>query len=350
MERLANLIYFAILLIASYFLFPYFLPFLLALVVSSLLEPIVLWLMNRFSLPRPIAITFTYILTIVSFIVTLTFSIGYLVKELISFAKSFPDTLKSWLSQDHLFYEYYQSIPNAQKEILQDTVVQYVTSLPDNISSITNNLYLFVAQFPGYFISLIVFLVSFFLIGFQYNRLSEGFLKMFEEGETRKHISHVVLKLKQAVIGFLQAQTIILLVISVVTLFFLGIWGYSYVFFLTILIVVVDLLPILGAGSILVPWSVLLLMTNDINGAIGAIVLFVLLTIIRRIMETKLVANSLGISPLLTLISMFVGFAILGFVGLILGPVAVIIVKTLHEEGVINWRIQLFSSQKKKSS
>ena len=103
----------------------------------------------------------------------------------------------------------------------------------------------------------------------------------------------------------------------------------EYAFLLAILIALVDMLPILGVGTVLVPWALIALIQRDFQRGIGLLVLYLLMLILRQVLEPKLLGKSLGLHPLLTLFSTWIGWKLLGFVGMLLAPFAALLCKML---------------------
>ena len=87
----------------------------------------------------------------------------------------------------------------------------------------------------------------------------------------------------------------------------------------------VDALPILGSGAIMVPWSIISFINGDISLSIAVFILFLIITITRQFLEPRIVGGQIGIHPLFTLIAMYAGFKIIGIIGLIIGPIVLII-------------------------
>jgi len=109
----------------------------------------------------------------------------------------------------------------------------------------------------------------------------------------------------------------------------------------SLIVVIVDILPILGTGSVLVPWAVYLIFTSHMYQGVGLLVLFLIITVFRRIIEPKLLGDTLGLKPLVTLISLYVGFELMGVFGMILGPMLIIIVQALEEAELLRIRIKV---------
>ena len=106
----------------------------------------------------------------------------------------------------------------------------------------------------------------------------------------------------------------------------------KYAFLLALLVSFVDLLPILGVGTVIIPWSIVLLAQHRYGLAIGLLVLYLVVTILRQVLEPKLVGKSLGISPLLALFATYAGWQLLGFWGMLLAPFVAMIVKAAVEQ------------------
>ena len=98
---------------------------------------------------------------------------------------------------------------------------------------------------------------------------------------------------------------------------------------MSIIICIIDALPILGAGTILIPWAVISFALSDIKLGIALIIIYLFVLSVRQMLEPKLVSQNLGVHPLITLISMYSGFKIFGVIGFLVGPVVMIILKNV---------------------
>jgi predicted PurR-regulated permease PerM len=110
---------------------------------------------------------------------------------------------------------------------------------------------------------------------------------------------------------------------------------------IALLVCIVDIMPILGTGSVLVPWASYLILTGDWYTGIGLIVLFLFITVFRRVIEPKVLGDSIGISALAALISLYVGLKLAGVVGVFLGPLVVIIFMAARKAGLFQLKIRL---------
>ncbi len=235
---------------------------------------------------------------------------------------------------------YSSSIPQEIIDSLErgvNTVEQMLLSFATNL---TQSLVHYIAAIPAFLIHFLVYLIALFLICLDLPQLKQGMRRYLSE-RTEQRLGMVVAQLSKAGIGFLKAQFLLSLITFFLALAGLFVLGVDYAALMALVIVVVDILPILGTGSVLVPWGLISMANGNNTLGIGLIVLFVVITVVRRIIEPKVFSTNLGISPLAALVSVYLGFQLLGFIGLFVGPVVVILVEALAKAGVIKWTIKL---------
>ena len=115
----------------------------------------------------------------------------------------------------------------------------------------------------------------------------------------------------------------------------LTIIGVENSIIIALLTACLDILPVLGTGGVMIPWSIISLIMGDIGVGIGLIVVYLVVTVIRNIIEPKIVGTQLGLHPLATLISMFIGVNIAGIIGLFGFPIMLSLLLHLNKHGVI---------------
>jgi sporulation integral membrane protein YtvI len=144
--------------------------------------------------------------------------------------------------------------------------------------------------------------------------------------------------------AYLKAEVILVLISFVEVL--LGLYIFKFMglnvpfpLLAALAIGFVDALPILGSGTVMVPWAITSSINGDINLALGLIILYVIILVVRQLVEPRIVSKQIGIHPIFTLISMYTGFKFLGIMGLLLGPIFLIILKnifgTVIDKGVV---------------
>ena len=171
-------------------------------------------------------------------------------------------------------------------------------------------------------------------------------LDQIEHHFPKKWVSKVgnhIRDLSKTLGGYLKAEAILVLVsfiISLIGLYILKLAKFNIEFplLMALFIGFVDALPILGSGTVMVPWAIISGLNGDLKLGIAIVILFIIMSISRQILEPKLVSKHIGTHPIFTLIAMYTGFKFIGVPGMLLGPIALIIIKnvfaTLIDEGV----------------
>lgn len=139
--------------------------------------------------------------------------------------------------------------------------------------------------------------------------------------------------------GYLKAQAILILVSFIISL--IGLYIYSWVGFnikypllAALGIGFIDALPILGSGTVMVPWAIISACKGDLTLGIAILVLWLIMSVIRQIIEPKIVSGQLGVHPIFTLVAMYTGFKFCGILGLFVGPIILIVLKNIFENRI----------------
>ena len=120
----------------------------------------------------------------------------------------------------------------------------------------------------------------------------------------------------------------------------IGVYDGGYIVAISICTALLDILPVFGTGTVLIPWAVISFFSGNIGLGIGLLVIYALITVIRQILEPRLVAMNVGLPPIVTLAGMYLGLQIFGVVGLFALPITFVMINVLNEEGIIHlWSI-----------
>ncbi|UUZ80607.1 sporulation integral membrane protein YtvI [Paenibacillus sp. P26] len=347
---LRTMVFCALGLVLLYAMFTIGFPFLLALLVAILLEGLVQLVMRTTKASRVMSSAL-----VCSVFTALMFGFVYLVGfkmvvELIQFWKNAPD----YLNEAKLFFDdttaktrvFYETLPYGMAEQLQGWVETGINMLTENVKVIVaaiSGYFLNVAKtIPSLFVFFVVFIIGLYLISFSMPSLYQSFLNLFDQG-SRSKVSSVLIDLRRALLGFLFAQLLISLLTYVVTLVGLLVLRVDYPLAIAPLIVVVDILPVLGTSAVLIPWAAYSMLTGDMHLGIGLIILLIVIMIFRRLIEPKIIGDAVGINALAALVSMYIGFKLIGVIGLILGPVVIIVYQALRRVGLLKINIRLDS-------
>lgn len=196
-------------------------------------------------------------------------------------------------------------------------------------------------QIPVVAVGIVVAIVSGCFMTADYASLKSLILKLAGEKNAAK-----IVRTKNILFSTLgkmgRAYCIIILVTffeMVIGLSFLkliGVYAGGYIFAISLITAIVDVLPVLGTGTILVPWGVWSLLTGNIGFGIGILVVYAIITVIRQIIEPKLVASQLGLPAYVTITAMYIGTRLFGFIGLFLLPISIMVLKVLNDDGIIH--------------
>jgi sporulation integral membrane protein YtvI len=133
----------------------------------------------------------------------------------------------------------------------------------------------------------------------------------------------------KALAGWLKAQCIIMSITFTVIITGLSLFRAPNPLLMAIIIAMVDALPVLGSGAVLLPWGIISILTGDLSLGISLILLNVTILLTRHFIEPKIVGTQIGVHPLLTLLGMYIGLQTIGILGMILGPLCIIFLKTV---------------------
>ncbi|MBQ9131161.1 MAG: AI-2E family transporter, partial [Clostridia bacterium] len=136
-------------------------------------------------------------------------------------------------------------------------------------------------------------------------------------------------RLRQISLRYVRAYLLLLLITFAVLFFGFCLLGVEYAFLLAAVTALVDLLPAFGVGTVLIPWAILALLQKEPFLGGGLLILYGVLLVLRQMIEPKLVGKSLGLHPLLTLFASYAGWRLLGFLGMLLGPVLALLLKSV---------------------
>jgi len=127
-------------------------------------------------------------------------------------------------------------------------------------------------------------------------------------------------------IGYIRSYLLLMVITFSIMLVGLFLLKVPYALLLAVIIAFLDLLPVIGVGTVIIPWSVYELLMGNTTLAIGLLVLFVLNEVVRQFAEPKIIGKSLGVHPIITLALLYVGYSLFGFIGILLVPIATVLI------------------------
>lgn len=186
---------------------------------------------------------------------------------------------------------------------------------------------------PSSVLGVLVFLLSCFYLALDGERLYQGMLSFFAPDNAAR-VREVCDATANALRAYLRAYGVLFALTMVQLLVGFWIIGVRYAFLVAFVISILDLLPALGAAAVLLPWSALAFASGDVRVGAGLLILAGVVTLTRQIAEPKIVGKSLGLHPLVALFAMYAGLELFGAAGLVLGPCAAIVVRTVLKSDI----------------
>ncbi|MBR5944175.1 MAG: sporulation integral membrane protein YtvI, partial [Lachnospiraceae bacterium] len=324
----------------------YFLPFVIGALIGAIASPIVKFFEEKLKIRRKAGTVFVIVAVIAIVVLFLYFIISILIEQGIGFVEEFPDlwqrlegdiaVLGDWLSKFTRKFPgkaQFNSVSiNTYMDDLLSEIVSAVTS--PTITAVGN----FAKQLPLVIIGIIFCLISAYFFVADKKQLSELWNKSMPKAITIRY-EMIKRSLSISIGGFIKAQLIIEFWVFLILAAGLVILGVDYVWIIALGIAILDLLPILGTGTALVPWSVVSFIRSDIKMGVGLLVLWGVSQLFRQLIQPKIVGDSVGLPTFATLFLLYVGFRVDGVIGMLLAIPVGIVAYTMYKEGIFDTTI-----------
>ncbi len=332
--------------LALYFIMPVSVPLIAALITALILDPIVKLLQSKVSLKRHFLVMivftiFTIILGACIFFIT-TKVVGQAVKLVEDFPQYVNNVSEIWSNYEENFKNTAQSLPEEVVHSITEEVNGFLNTMIISIRQNLNieNISAALSYIPNFLVSFLVYLIALFLFMLDLPKIQKGIYRHLTEESSRK-VKFMTGRISHVVVGFFKAQFLVSLIIFVVCLIGLLIISPKIAFIMSLVIWVIDLIPIIGSIIVLGPWALYHLLSGNLVLGTKLAILAIVLLVIRRTVEPKLMGTHMGLSPLATLIAMYLGLKLLGILGIIIGPLILIVFKTAKEAGIIKLNFKI---------
>jgi sporulation integral membrane protein YtvI len=324
-------------------------PFLIGLIIAFMINPLVNFFEVKGRMPRALSVFITLIIIFAIFAGLITLLIAEIVTGANYIAAVVPDhldTIITYLQQMlagqilpfyHQIANLFQNLDTGQQETILNNIENvgktFGTTVGNFIKNFFGNIPNVISWFPNAATVLIFSLLATFFISKDWYKLS-SMASRFLPNRAKSSGRTVFIDLKKALFGFLKAQATLISMTTIIILIGLLILRIDYAITVALITGIVDIIPYLGTGAIFVPWIIYEIITGDTSVAIGLAVIYIVVLVQRQVMEPKVLSSNIGLDPLATLIALFAGFKLIGFLGLIAGPVFLVIINTLHRANV----------------
>ena len=319
-------------------------PFIFAFLFAFVLRLLAVKTRNKIRLPLRL-ICAIYVLIFYSTIGLLLSLLGIgAVAKLAEFVGNIPDLYDSLFQP--LLNNIFENIRNTVL-LMDPTIADSLTGLYDQLLSSVGTM---LAGFSGWMLALIssmvssvpvlaikilLMIIATFFAAMDFDKFTNYVSRQISP-ERKVVWVHIRDYLTGTVLRVLRAYGIIMSITAIELSIGLSIIGIHNAILVALMIAIFDILPILGTGGIMIPWAIITLILGDVKLGISILVVYIIVTIVRNVIEPKIVGPQLGLHPLVTLISLFVGAQLFGIIGLFGFPISLSLLLNLNNKGIIH--------------
>jgi len=347
-QFIINFLYFAIILGIVILLARYALgvlmPFFIAFLVSLLLKPAVGFFHEKLKLPRGL----TSVLLVVVFYSLVGLLLIVIGVQLFSAAKSFFLTLPSlyinsivpWMNRAFTALQEFAGRLDPEAAAAYNVVsANITTSLGDAVVNVSKSVVAWVTsstlKAPGVLLDILIMVISTIFLTVDFPKIHAFVMRQFSD-HWRTLLHNARVQLGRTLWSYLRSYALILAMTFGEIFLGLSIIGVNNAAGIAIAIAIFDILPVVGSGLILLPWTIYTLISGNLATGIGLAILYVVVIIVRQVMEPKIVGDRVGLHPLVTLMSMVLGTYLFGGIGLLGLPITVALLHALNKQGAIH--------------
>lgn len=325
------------------FLLSLLMPFLLAAGVAWMLNPAVGWLYKKLKWPRKLLSLLLILLAFAALFGLVWALVASLAGEVASLAGNWTvlvATLEGTVNAaGDAFSRFLDLLPPTVQDTADTLTAQLFawleTVIPRVLSMAVDYAANMAKGLPSFAVAAVAFLMASYFITADYPLLRARAAGRLPQGP-RVFFAQVKRAVSAGFGGYLKAEVIIS-----VGVFFILLGGFllvrqEYAILLALGLAVLDFIPILGSGTVMVPWAVVDLFMGDFRHAVGLGVVWGVVALFRRLAEPKILGDQTGLSPVLSLVSIYVGMRLGGVGGMILAPVLCLVALNITEAGVFD--------------
>lgn len=321
----------------------FFTPFLIGWLIALVAHPIVTFIEKHLKIRRKAVSVIVIVGAVAAVVLALYGAVYILIKELMGFADSIPQMVSSVkLAIDRLeiiLDRFFIKLPiNLAIDLNQiyDSFIDAATQWTAKQSTpIMNSIGNMAKNIPSIIVSTIMCLLSAYFFVAE-KELVTTFVEKYTPQCVKNKWNIIYNSLFGALGGYIKAQLKIEVIMYVIVLIGLSVLQVKYATLIAIVIAILDLLPVFGTGTVLIPWAIVKLVEGNYKMAVGLMILWGVGQLFRQIIQPKIVGDSIGLAPLPTLILIYIGWQLGGVVGMLIAvPVGVLAIN-LIQAGVFN--------------
>ncbi len=333
-----NFAYFTIWIIISFLVLKvaaaYLLPFVIGIIIAYTVQKPSELMSKNTKLKKENCAAILSVLVFISAIVLMVLLGWFLYSQFSSFSGLFAvrsSSIKKYIEQAYEWLQsFFKSIDGEFRgtlnKLTNDAVNSFINKFGVILSNATTT---FIKKLPTLLISCVVTIVATCYISKEYSKLLR-FVKGFLNDKTIKKIVDIKKIFTECFLKFLIGYFWLFMITYFELLIGFLILKIEHFVVIAFLIALLDLLPVIGTGAVLLPWAAVNFFQNDFKLGFGFVVLYLLITVLRNIIEPKIIGHQIGINPLFTLLFVFLGFRLGGFFGMLILPIAITVLFTYY--------------------
>jgi len=349
-----TLLYILLALVGVWFVFKFALgwlaPFILAFIISKIIEYPVSFFEKKLRFPRPLA-SLLFTLLFYGIIGTLVyFGASKLVNALVILFEKLRtldiDSLVASLNE--MFINILSRFPLGIQDFIYTNIESWLSELVSAVQKLIAPVVSYTANIAAVLPSILIFIVvaiaSTFFLSTDYIKLRKKLSDVCPEGWKVKY-RRIKRQISQTLVSYLRAVCILICITFVELSIGLSILRIPNSLLIAAIVAIIDALPVLGSGWILMPWAVISAFSGRFGLAIGLVVIYAVIAFVRNLVEPKIVGEQIGLHPLATLLSIYIGLKLFGFVGMFT-PILVALIVKFYDWGYFDFLKRRFKTEK----
>ena len=324
----------------TYKLAMFYIPFIIAMIIAACVEPVIKFFMKYTKMKRKLASIVSLILVVLIIGGLLSLGISKLVTEassLLSNVNQYFDNIYKWgLGVVENIQQANTQLPEQLAGGIENSLTGVIDVLKNGAINLLTGVVNIISSVPNIVTYVFITILAIIFICFDKEYIpntikSQIPTKWFEK------IKQIIKEMCSVSVKYIKAEAKLSFICFIWVLIALNVINLvgikvEYLLIMAVFIGFIDLLPLFGAGAVMLPWAGYSLLIGNIPLAISIVIIWIIWAVIKQLAEPKMVSKEMGMHPIFTLIGMYTGFKLMGVLGLILGPIILLILKNIFSE------------------
>jgi sporulation integral membrane protein YtvI len=312
------------------YMYTYFVPFIIAFILSMAIEPSIEILTKRFKIGRGIAILFSMIFTMLVIAIIIRFIVYVGIEQgAVFFKKSdiYIQEIQIFINEINITIHKFLAV-NMLDIPIDKMIESAIKMITNSMISISRRA---VTSVPLFFTNTMIVLIATFFFSKDKENIKTS-IKIKTPYFQNNIFRNIRNGLSESLFSYIKAQSVLMVIAFFISLVGTLIIEPSYAIFISLGIALVDFLPLFGSGLFLWPWAIFQLLSGDVQKAVFIMILYLTITLVRQMLEPRILGKQIGLHPIITIMSMYIGMRVFGLFGFFIGPVIAIIIRIINKD------------------